>query len=120
MEQRSIGSLRVSVVGLGCNQLGTSACDEATGVQIVKEAVEAGINYFDTSDEYGRDYFNDTDPSGWGRSEEILGKALASCRDDVLIATKFGPPGPSVDGQPMFPWERSQSGRRGITIAVEE
>jgi aryl-alcohol dehydrogenase-like predicted oxidoreductase len=122
MDQRRIGELSVSVVGLGCNQLGTAACDAATGEQVVHEALEAGITYFDTSDEYGRDYANPSSDAGWGRSEEVLGQALRHRRDDVVIATKFGPFGPL--GDPNTPDyindERSHASTRGIAIAVEE
>ncbi|MCU1346013.1 MAG: aldo/keto reductase [Acidimicrobiia bacterium] len=122
MEQRTVGELSVSVIGLGCNQLGTAACDEATGEQIVHEALEAGITFFDTSDEYGRDYANLTDPTGWGRSEEILGRALKAHRADVVIATKFGPTGGvefgTGDGDPLT--DRSRANARGIRLAVEE
>jgi aryl-alcohol dehydrogenase-like predicted oxidoreductase len=90
MEQRAIGSLTVSVVGLGCNQLGTAACDETTARRVVAEAVDAGITFFDTADEYGGSYGDTTDPGGWGRSEEILGQALAGRRDAVVLATKVG------------------------------
>lgn len=112
----------MSVVGLGCNQLGTAACDAPTAERVVRQAFDAGINLFDTSDEYGRDYANPSNSEGWGRSEEILGRALRGVRDDVVIATKFGPFGPlehpglgDLMGQP-----RSEAGRRGIVIAVEE
>ena len=90
VETRSIGVLSASVVGLGCNQLGTRACDEATSLRVVAEAVDSGITFFDVADEYGMNYFDPSDSEGWGRSEEILGKALNGRRDHVLIATKFG------------------------------
>jgi len=121
MDQRSIGSLKVSVVGMGCNQLGTKGCEPAMAERVVREAVDAGITLFDTSDEYGRDYFNPSDNSGWGRSEEILGRVLAGRRNDVVIATKFGP----LESTPQnpggtHPWERSEASARGIAIAVED
>jgi aryl-alcohol dehydrogenase-like predicted oxidoreductase len=90
MEHRAIGGLSVSVVGLGCNQLGTKACEEQTAVHVVREALDAGITLFDTADEYGSNYADPSDSEGWGRSEEILGKALGSDRDQVVIASKFG------------------------------
>jgi aryl-alcohol dehydrogenase-like predicted oxidoreductase len=90
MEQRSIGGLSVSVVGLGCNQLGTRACAEPTATEVVREALDAGITIFDVADEYGSNYADPTDLEGWGRSEEILGKALGPDRDRVIIASKFG------------------------------
>lgn len=88
MQQRSIRGLSVSVVGMGCNQLGV-VCDEKGAAQLVHEAIDAGINYFDVADEYGRRYFDPTDPS-WGVAEEYLGRALRGKRDRVVIATKFG------------------------------
>jgi len=122
MDYRKIGSLQVSVVGMGCNQLGTHACDGADADRVVGEALDAGITMFDTSDEYGRDYANSADVSGWGRSEEVLGRVLGARRDQVVIATKFGPPGPVDDPRAggAFPWPRSESGARGIAIAIEE
>lgn len=79
MDSRAIGSLRVSVVGLGCNNFG-GRLDEAGTGRVVHAALDAGINFFDTADIYG----------GGGRSEEFLGRALGAHRSDVLIATKFG------------------------------
>jgi aryl-alcohol dehydrogenase-like predicted oxidoreductase len=90
MEQRSIGGLQVSVIGLGCNQFGTKGCDEATSLVVLDEAIDAGITFLDTADEYGLNYSDPSDPDGWGRSEEILGTVLRSRRDEVVLATKFG------------------------------
>lgn len=78
MEMRKIGSLDVSVVGLGCNNFGMRIDADAT-VSVVDAALDAGINYFDTAESYGN-----------GASEEFLGAALAGRRDDALIATKWG------------------------------
>jgi aryl-alcohol dehydrogenase-like predicted oxidoreductase len=78
MEKRRIGSLDVTVAGLGCNNFGWRI-DAAATVQVVNRALEAGINFFDTADIY------DT-----GHSEEFLGRALGSRRKDVIVATKFG------------------------------
>src|SRR4051812_6901561 len=111
MEHRPIGELSVSVVGMGCNQLGTT-CDEALTAQIVGEALDAGVNYFDTADEYGRDYSDPNDEAGWGLSERYLGQALRHRRDEAIIASKFGipPPGdPSGGG----------AGAKWIDVAVE-
>jgi aryl-alcohol dehydrogenase-like predicted oxidoreductase len=81
MSYRRLGGsgLAVSVVGLGCNNFG-ARIDEERSTEVVRAALDAGINLFDTADVYG----------GAGRSEEILGAALRGRRDDVLIATKFG------------------------------
>ncbi len=80
MEKRSIGSLSVSVVGLGCNNFGTRL-DQARTSRVVDAALDAGINFFDTADVYGGT-----------KSEELLGRALGDRRGSVIIATKFGIP----------------------------
>ena len=108
MHFRTIGSLSVSVVGLGCNQLGTAYCDEATSARIVDEAIDSGITYFDTADEYGANYADHDDPTGWGHSEEVLGQALGSRRDQVIIGSKFGvhPHGQADGGGGSAAWAR--------------
>ncbi|HET7321157.1 MAG TPA: aldo/keto reductase [Longimicrobiaceae bacterium] len=78
METREIGSLRASVVGLGCNNFGRRV-DAAGTERVVDAALDAGVNFFDTADIYGK-----------GESEEYLGRALRGRRQQVLIATKFG------------------------------
>ena len=80
MQKRSIGSLEVSVVGIGCNNFGVRS-DAATTDAVVQSALDAGINFFDTADIYGAT-----------RSEVFLGKALGARRSNVVIATKFGMP----------------------------
>ncbi|MEX2549478.1 MAG: aldo/keto reductase [Nitriliruptoraceae bacterium] len=79
METRHIGSLAVSLVGLGCNNF-ASRIDASETQAVVDAAFEAGITLFDTADVYG----------GGGGSEELLGRALGSRRDEVILATKFG------------------------------
>jgi aryl-alcohol dehydrogenase-like predicted oxidoreductase len=86
MQTRSIGSLDVSLVGLGCNNFGMRS-DEERSVAVVHAALDAGINFFDTADIYGAT-----------KSEEFLGRALAGHRDEVIIATKFGAPLGKDDG----------------------
>ncbi|MEY2474611.1 MAG: hypothetical protein QOK28_3940 [Actinomycetota bacterium] len=81
METRKLGSLDVSLVGLGCNNFG-GRMDEAATNAVVDAAIDAGITLFDTADVYG----------GGGKSEELLGRALGARRDQVLVATKFGMP----------------------------
>jgi aryl-alcohol dehydrogenase-like predicted oxidoreductase len=78
MQTRRIGSLDVSVVGVGCNNFGRRL-DEAATANVVNAAIDAGINFFDTADIYGKT-----------KSEEFLGRAIGRRRDDVIIATKFG------------------------------
>ena len=78
METRKIGSLPVTVVGIGCNNFGIRI-DENRSHEVVDAALDAGINFFDTADMYAN-----------GKSEELLGQALGRRRSDVAIATKFG------------------------------
>jgi aryl-alcohol dehydrogenase-like predicted oxidoreductase len=78
MDVRSLGSLRVSVVGLGCNNFGMRIDDDATA-RVVSAALDAGINFFDTADIYGAT-----------KSEEFLGRALKGRRQQAIVATKFG------------------------------
>jgi aryl-alcohol dehydrogenase-like predicted oxidoreductase len=78
METRSIGTLEVSVIGLGTNNFGLSM-EEHQVAPVVDAALESGINFFDTSDSYLD-------------SEERLGRALGRRRDEVVVGTKFGSP----------------------------
>jgi len=90
MESRRIGSLEVSVLGLGCNNFGWHI--DADGTQaVVDAAIDAGITLFDTADVYGGAAGTDHPTGGKpGTSEEMLGAALGTRRDSVVIATKFG------------------------------
>lgn len=78
MDTRRIGSLEVSVAGLGCNNFG-KRLDADASASVVQAALDAGITFFDTADVYGGT-----------KSEEYLGRALRGRRDRALIATKFG------------------------------
>lgn len=78
METRKIGSLSVSLVGLGCNNFGWKI-DLAATRRVVDAALDAGIDFLDTADMYGVT-----------KSEEFLGEVLAGRRDRVVLATKFG------------------------------
>lgn len=83
MFERQLGStdLRVSPVGLGCNNFGIRL-DLPAATEVVDAAIEAGINVFDTADIYGNK----------GGSETILGQVLGTRRKDVVIVSKFGLP----------------------------
>jgi aryl-alcohol dehydrogenase-like predicted oxidoreductase len=82
MEQRSIGrsGLRVSQVGLGCNNLG-QRIDFAASQAVVHKALDLGITLFDTADTYR---------IATAGSEEYLGQILGARRKDIVLATKFG------------------------------
>lgn len=83
METRSLGQsgLRVSLVGLGCNNFGGRTDLEGTR-KVVDKAFEVGITLFDTADIYGNQ----------GGSETFLGQILGARRKDIVLATKFAKP----------------------------
>ena len=83
MEFRTVGGqagggLRVSLVGLGCNNFGRRL-GERESRAVIHAALDAGITLFDTAESYGG-----------GRSEKYIGKALGARRREIAIATKFG------------------------------
>ena len=92
MKTRPLGSLPVSVVGLGCNNFGRRL-DAAQTAAVVDAALDAGVTFFDTADIYGE-----------GKSEEFLGRALKGKRDRAVVATKFGHEsgGPERGGHPDY------------------
>ncbi len=87
MEQRALGRLQVSAVGLGCNNFGMRLDADGTRA-VVDAAIDAGITYFDTAESYGQ-----------GRSEEFLGRAIEGRRSEVVIASKWGHTVSLADGE---------------------
>ena len=103
MKMRRLGTsgLKVSEVGLGCNNFGMRI-DAKQTQGVVDAALDAGITFFDTADIYGGT-----------KSEEFLGKALGKRRQDIILATKFGM---RVGDDPR----RMGGSRRWIMRAVED
>ncbi len=102
MEYRQLGAsgLKVSAVGLGCNNFGRRCTEEETRA-VVHKALDLGVTTFDTADFYSA-----------GLSEEFLGKALGARRKDIVLATKFG--------LPMRQGEyEGGASRRYIMLAIE-
>jgi aryl-alcohol dehydrogenase-like predicted oxidoreductase len=81
VDRRRLGTLEVSEQGLGC--MGMSAwygpTDEQESIATIHRALELGIDFLDTADVYGQ-----------GDNEELVGRAIAGRRDEVVLATKFG------------------------------
>jgi len=102
MKTRTIGSLDVTVVGLGTNNFGMGMAAEDVG-PVIDAALAAGINFIDTADSYGA-------------SEERLGAALGRHRDEVLIATKFGSP---VRGEEGTGGARPDYVRRAVDASLK-
>jgi aryl-alcohol dehydrogenase-like predicted oxidoreductase len=86
MRTRKIGNLEVSVVGMGTMAFSHGygqIPDQSYSIEAIRTAHEAGCTFFDTAEAYGEQLY-------WrGHNEQIVGKALAPVRDEVLIATKF-------------------------------
>jgi aryl-alcohol dehydrogenase-like predicted oxidoreductase len=96
---RTLGSsgISVSAIGLGCMSLsgtyGTSNDEES--IALIREALDQGITFLDTSDAYGK-----------GHNEQVVGKAIAGRRNELVLATKFGNVGGGggkvADGRPEY------------------
>ena len=81
MKQRSLGSLRVSAIGLGCMGMSEfyGAHDDAQSIDTIHRALDLGVNFLDTADMYGP-----------FTNEALVGRAIRDRRDEVVLATKFG------------------------------
>ena len=103
MQIRNLGSsgLRVSAVGLGCNNFGQRIDLEASR-KVIHRALDLGITLFDTADIY----------AGMGGSETVLGAVLGDRRKDIVLATKYSKP-MATDGT------KQGASRRYIMNAVE-
>src|SRR5256714_4475728 len=103
MQIRNLGGsgLRVSAVGLGCNNFGQRT-DLETSRKVIHRAIDLGITLFDTADIY----------AGMGGSEAVLGQVLGDRRKDSVLATKYSKPMAS-DGS------KQGASRRYIMSAVE-
>ena len=80
MEQRTLGDLEVSAIGLGCMGMSEfyGATDEDQSIATIRRALDLGVTFLDTSDMYGS-----------GHNEQLVGRAIADRRDEVQLATKF-------------------------------
>lgn len=101
MNRRRLGQKgpEVSAIGLGCMGMSEfyGEADEAESIAVIHHALDLGVNFLDTADQYGR-----------GHNEELVGRAISGRRDEVVLATKFGivrgedPASRSVDGSPDY------------------
>ena len=115
METRKLGSqgLETSAIGLGC--MGMSEFygegDDDESIATIKRSLELGVTFLDTSDMYGR-----------GHNEELVGRAIAERRDEVVLATKFGirrgddPSDRSIDGSPAYVKQACEASLRRLDV----
>ncbi len=91
VQRRSLGksNLQVPAIGLGCMSLSGvyGAAEDAASEDLIRHAIDQGINHLDSADMYG-----------WGHNEDVVGRAIKGRRDRVVLATKFGQT--RRDGQP--------------------
>src|SRR6185437_9137960 len=116
LEHRNLGKggLSVSAVGLGCMSLSGiyGAADDAASEDLIRHAIDQGVDHFDSSDMYG-----------WGHNEQVLGRALKGRRDQVVVASKFGQtqrPGQSngVNGRPEYVQQACEASLKRLGIDV--
>jgi aryl-alcohol dehydrogenase-like predicted oxidoreductase len=118
MRESQLGDLTVSCLGLGCMGMSqsygvTSDETEAESVATLHAAIDAGCTFIDTADVYGD-----------GENEELVGRALAGRRDQVVLATKFGFKRPAsasalpsvVDGSPAYAREAIDASLRRLGV----
>jgi aryl-alcohol dehydrogenase-like predicted oxidoreductase len=111
--KRKLGSMEVSAIGFGCMSLsgvyGTS--DDRAGIELIAEALDHGVTLLDTSDAYGV-----------GHNEELVGRAIAGRRSQVVLATKFGNlggrGGKIADGRPEFVLSSCEASLKRLGVEV--
>jgi len=100
LARRTLGTqgLSVTSIGLGCMSLSGiyGAAEDSQSEDLIRRAVELGIDHLDSSDMYG-----------WGHNEELVGRAIKGVRDRIVLATKFGQvrregQANGVDGRPQY------------------
>ena len=83
MQTRTLGQQGLTTSAIGYGSMGISMAygpgDEQEGIAAIQKAHDLGVTFFDTAELYG-----------WGENEKVVGRAVRSFRDDVVVATKFG------------------------------
>jgi aryl-alcohol dehydrogenase-like predicted oxidoreductase len=116
MRESQLGDLTVSSLGLGCMGMSQSygvRADDAESIATLHAAIDAGCTFLDTADVYGD-----------GANEELVGRALAGRRDEVVLATKFGfrrsgvgtGLASGVDGSPAYAREALDASLRRLGV----
>ena len=117
MRYRTLGhsTLRVSTIGLGLMSMSGiyGKSDEEESIAVIHHAIDRGINLLDCSDTYG-----------WGRTEQLLGRAITGRRERAVIITKFGQVknpsgGPNlVNGRPEYVMQACDASLKRLGVEV--
>src|SRR5579875_891860 len=116
MDQRTLSNqpLLVSELGLGCMGMSEfyGSADETEAIATIQRALDLGVNFLDTADMYGR-----------GANEQLVGRAIAGRRDEVVLATKFGvvrdpenPQGRGISGRPEYVVSACDASLRRLSV----
>ena len=118
MKQRQLGNtkLKVSEIGLGCMGMSEfyGPINEAEAIATLHQALDMGVNFFDTADMYGR-----------GDNELLLGKAFKQHWQKIIVATKFGivrdtqhPSGRTINGSPEYVQQACDASLKRLNVDV--
>src|SRR5205809_4873535 len=105
MQTRTLGTLQVSALGLGCMGMSDTygPADETESINTIHRALDLGVTLFDTANVYGN-----------GHNEQLLGRALRDRRGQAVIATKFGITGIDADTAKMGVDSTPEHARRSV------
>jgi aryl-alcohol dehydrogenase-like predicted oxidoreductase len=118
MKTRRLGNtgIHIPAIGLGCMGMSSvyGTADDPTSIAVIHRALDLGINFLDTADIYGA-----------GHNEELVGRAIAAKRDQVVLATKFGNrirgswadgKGYDIDGSPAYVKQAAEASLRRLGV----
>jgi aryl-alcohol dehydrogenase-like predicted oxidoreductase len=118
MKTRRLGNtgIHIPAIGLGCMGMSSvyGTADDPTSIAVIHRALDLGINFLDTADIYGA-----------GHNEELVGRAIAERRDQVVLATKFGNrirgswadgKGYDIDGSPAYVKQAAEASLRRLGV----
>jgi len=107
--QREIGPFQVQPVGLGCMNVsfGYGSVSESDAIRLLEHACDIGCNFFDTATMYGG-----------GENEKLIAKALASRRQEIVLASKCGLDPNGIDGRPATLTEQCHASLKRLQTDV--
>jgi aryl-alcohol dehydrogenase-like predicted oxidoreductase len=118
MKTRRLGNtgIHIPAIGLGCMGMSSvyGTADDPTSIAVIHRALDLGINFLDTADIYGA-----------GHNEELVGRAIAERRDQVVLASKFGNrirgswadgKGYDIDGSPAYVKQAAEASLRRLGV----